>query len=88
MVDALGFTSIPCILFLQDKELRKVMHHFDTLTKKESGLEKIVQTMGEIANEDEQEMEKDPSLQMKKQPLQIKTIYFYLMTLMSSGVST
>lgn len=64
------------------------MHHFDTLTKKESGLEKIVQTMGEIANEDEQEMEKDPSLQMKKQPLRRKTIYFYLMPLMISGVST
>ena len=64
------------------------MHHFDTLTKKESGLEKIVQTMGEIANEDEQEMEIDPSLQMKKQPLRRKTIYFYLMPLMISGVST
>ena len=50
------------------------MHHFDTLTKKESGLEKTTLTMGEIANEDEQEMEKDPSLQMKKQPLQTKTV--------------
>ena len=87
-MDALEFTSIPCNLILQDKELRKVMHHFDTLTKKESGLEKIVQTMGEIANEDEQEMEKDPSLQMKKQPLRRKTIYFHLMPLMISGVST
>ena len=29
------------------------MHHFDTLTKKESDLEKIVQTMGETDNEDE-----------------------------------
>ena len=52
-VDALEFTSIPCNLILQGKELRKVMHHFDTHTKKESDLEKIVQTMGEIDNEDE-----------------------------------
>ena len=52
-MDVLGFTSIPCNLIMQDKELRKVMHHFDTLTKKESGLERIVQTMGEIDNEDE-----------------------------------
>ena len=44
--------------------------------------------MGEIANEDEQEMEKDPSLQMKKQPLRIKTVYFCLMPLMIFGVST
>ena len=88
MVDALGFTSIPCNLILQDKELRKVMHHFDTLTKKESGMEKTTLMMGEIANEDEQEMEKDPSLQMKKQPLQIKTVYFIMMSLMISGVST
>lgn len=36
----------------------------------------------------EQEMEKDPSLQMKKQPLRIKTVYFCLMPLMISGVST
>ena len=51
-VDALEITSIPCNLILQDKELRKVMHHFDTLTKKESDLEKIVQTMGETDNEE------------------------------------
>ena len=74
MVDTLGFTSIPCNLILQGKELRKVMHHFDTLTKKESGLEKTTLTMGEKENEEEQEMEKDPSLQMKKQPLQVKTV--------------
>ena len=52
MVDTLGFTSIPCNLILQDKELRKVMHHFDTLTKKESGLEKTTLTMGEKDNEE------------------------------------
>ena len=87
-MDALEFTSIPCNLILQGKEPRKVMHHFDTHTKKESGLEKTVLTMGEVANEDEQEMEKDPSLQMKKQPLQVKTVYFCLMPLMISPVST
>ena len=64
------------------------MHHFDTLTKKESGMEKTTLMMGEISNEDEQEMEKVPSLQMKKQPLQIKTVYFIMMSLMISGVST
>ena len=52
MVDALEFTNIPCNLILQDKELRKVMHHFDTLTKKESGLEKTTLTMGEIDYEE------------------------------------
>ena len=82
------FTSIPCNLILQGKELRKVMHHFVTLTKKESGLEKTTLTMGEKENEEEQEMEKDPSLQMKKQPLRRKTIYFHLLQLMITGVST
>ena len=57
MVDALEFTSIPCNLILQGKELRKVMHHFVTLTKKESGLEKTTLTMGEKENEEEQETE-------------------------------
>ena len=52
MVDALEFTSIPCNLILQGKELRKVMHHFDTLTKKESSLEKTTLTMGEKDNEE------------------------------------
>ena len=54
--------------------MRMAIRHFDTHTKKEYDLEKKVLTMGEIDNGDEQEMGKDPSLQMKEQLLQTKTV--------------
>ena len=50
------------------------IRHFDTHTKNEYDLEKKVLMRGVIDNEDEQEMGKGPSLQMKEQLLQTKTV--------------
>ena len=47
MVDALGFTSIPCNLKMQAHTSRTVLHVFDTLVKELCDLEKTTLTMGE-----------------------------------------